>query len=201
MIDWLNTAVFTLFGAPTTWAEILGFITGAVTVWLVAKQNILNWPIGIANNLLWILLFTTAGLYADGALQVVYIVLALWGWWNWLYGGAERTLLHVSRTTGEQWAYLVVIGFVATTGMAWFLDTYTGSTVPFFDAVTTVISLLAVWGQIKKKIESWYLWMLADVIYVPLYVYKGLTLTAILYVGFFALCVVGLVKWRKELNV
>ena len=65
----LNAPLFTAFGAPTTWAEVLGFVAGAVCVYLVARQHILNWPIGIANNMLWILLFFTAGLYADSALQ------------------------------------------------------------------------------------------------------------------------------------
>ena len=72
---------------------------------------------------------------------------------------------------------------------------------PFWDAVTTALSLMAVYGQAKKRWESWLLWMAADVIYVPLYLHKGLTLTAILYVGFFLLCVKGLVAWRRDLRV
>ena len=68
------------------------------------------------------------------------------------------------------------------------------------DAITTTLSLMATYGQAKKKWESWLLWMTADVIFIPLYHYKGLTLTAILYVGFFLLCVKGLVEWRRALR-
>ncbi|HZG93106.1 MAG TPA: nicotinamide riboside transporter PnuC [Mycobacteriales bacterium] len=199
LIDWLNSAAFNSFGAPTTWAEVLGFAAGAATVYLVARQVVWNWPVGILNAVLWIVLFATAGLFADSALQVVYIALGLWGWWQWLHGGRDRTPLPVSRTTRRQWRWLAVAGVVGTVAMTVFLDRLTSSTVPLPDAVTTVLSLLATWGQCKKKLESWLLWMTADVIYVPLYQYKSLTLTAILYVGFFVLCVLGFVGWRRDL--
>lgn len=199
VIDWLNSPAVHAFGAPTTWAEVLGFATGAFCVWLVAKQNILNWPMGIANNLLWILLFATAGLYADSALQGVYIALGLWGWWQWLHGGTNRTSRVVTGTSGREWVGLAAAGVLGTAALTWLLDSQTPSTVPFLDAATTMISLMAVYGQAKKKWESWLLWMTADVIYVPLYHYKGLDLTAILYLGFFALCVKGLVEWRRDL--
>jgi nicotinamide mononucleotide transporter len=199
LINWLNSPALYAFGAPTTWAEVLGFATGALCVYLVARQHILNWPIGIANNLLWILLFATAGLYADSGLQIIYIALALWGWWQWLHGGRGRTPLVVTSTNGREWLGLMVAGVSGTALLTWFLQTQTPSTVPFFDAVTTVISLLAVWGQAKKKWESWLLWMTADVIYVPLYHHKGLDLTALLYIGFFLLCVKGLHAWRRDL--
>ena len=101
LINWLNSPALYAFGAPTTWAEVLGFATGALCVYLVARQHILNWPIGIANNLLWILLFATAGLYADSGLQVIYIALALWGWWQWLHGGRDRTPLFLYLATPD----------------------------------------------------------------------------------------------------
>jgi nicotinamide mononucleotide transporter len=84
--------------------------------------------------------------------------------------------------------------------MTWLLSAHTDSTVPLADAFTTVLSLLATWSQTRKKLESWWLWILADLIYVPLYLYKDLTLTALLYVGFLALCIVGLVRWTRELR-
>jgi nicotinamide mononucleotide transporter len=199
--NWLNTPAFTSFGAPTTWAEVLGFATGAACVWFVARQNVVNWPLGIANNVLFILLFVGAGLFADAGLQVVYIVLALYGWWQWVHGGEQRTALPVSRTTWAQWQGLAVAGIVGTVGLTLFLDHLTSSTVPVADAVTTVLSLLATWGQCLKKLESWYLWIAADLIYIPLYQHKGLTLTALLYVGFLALCVYGLSDWRRSFRV
>ena len=198
--SWLSSPVFTLWGAPTSWSEVLGFVTGAVCVYLVAKQHIFNWPVGIANNVLWILLFATVGLYADAGLQVVYILLALWGWYTWLHGGANRTVLPVSSLTRKESLWLASVLVSGTAGVTLFLDHLTSSTVPFWDAVTTVLSLLATYGQVKKKWESWLLWIAADAIYIPLYQHKGLTLTAILYVGFAALCVKGLLAWRASMR-
>jgi nicotinamide mononucleotide transporter len=198
--NWLNATAFSSFGAPTTWAEVFGFGTGAWCVWLVARQNVANWAVGIANNLLFLVLFAAAGLFADSSLQIVYVGLALYGWYQWVRGGEQRTELPVTRTTVEQWRLLAGVGFAGTIGMAVFLDHLTSSTVPLADAVTTVLSLAATWGQCLKKLESWWLWIAADLIYVPLYQYKGLALTAILYLGFLALCVYGLRDWTRTLR-
>lgn len=197
MIDFLNSTAFTAFGAPTSWAEVLGFVTGAWCVWLVGRQSVWNWPIGIANNLVWILLFATAGLFADSALQIVYIALAVWGWRNWVQGRAGETLA-VTGTTGTEWVWLAGAGIAGTGALMLLLDTATSSTVPFWDAVTTVLSLLATWGQATKRWESWLLWIAADLIYIPLYLHKGLTLTALLYAGFLLLCIRGLLAWRRS---
>jgi nicotinamide mononucleotide transporter len=183
-----------------SWVEIVGFVSGALCVWLVARQNVWNWPIGIVNNVMFLVLFLSGGLYADGWLQAVYIALAVYGWWVWLRGGAEHTSLAISRTSAGQWWALLGTGVAATAVLTWILLRYTDSTVPLADAVTTVLSLLATWGQARKKLESWWLWITADVIYVPLYAYKGLWLTGILYLGFLALCVVGLLGWRAWLR-
>lgn len=178
--------------------EVVGFVSGALCVWLVAIQNVWNWPIGIANNITFLVLFWTSGLYADSALQLVYLGLAVYGWWAWLRGGVAHTTLAVTRTTRTQWIVLGVLGVLGTAGLTALLDTVTDSTVPLPDAVTTVLSLLATWGQARKKLESWWLWIAADVIYVPLYAYKDLWLTAVLYVGFLALCGYGLRNWLVD---
>ena len=178
--------------------EAIGFVTGALCVWLVARQNVWNWLIGIANNVTFFVLFWTAGLYADSTLQVVYLGLAVYGWWAWLRGGVAHTALRVSRTTQPQWLILAAVGVVSTAALTWVLATVSDSTVPLPDAITTVLSLLATWGQARKKLESWWLWIAADLIYIPLYAYKDLWLTAALYVGFLALCVLGLRNWLAD---
>ncbi|MGM1061185.1 nicotinamide riboside transporter PnuC [Saccharothrix sp. Mg75] len=195
-----TTPAVTVGGVSTSWGEVAGFVTGALCVWLVARQNPLNWPIGILNNLAFLVLFATSGLYADSGLQLVYVTLALYGWWAWLRGGAERTALPVSRTTRAQWWWLAAAGVAATLVLVWVLSSFTTSNVPWADSVTTALSLLATWGQTRKKVECWWLWIAADVVYVPLYAYKDLWLTAVLYVGFLALCVLGLRNWTKAVR-
>jgi nicotinamide mononucleotide transporter len=200
VIDWLNGTAVTAFGVGTTWAEVLGFATGLVTVWLLVRQHILNWPLGILNVLLLMLVFWTAGLYADASLQIVYVLLGGYGWWAWLYGGERRSHLVVRKTSSTEWLWLALAGIVLTAGLWAFLAKLTGSTVPLADALTTALSLLATYGQTRKLMENWWLWIAADVIYIPLYGYKDLWLTAILYVAFMALCVLGLRAWYRALR-
>ena len=200
MIDWLSGVAFTAFGVGTTWAEVLGFGTGLVNVGLLVRRHILNWPVGILNVLLLMLVFWSAGLYADASLQIVYVVLGAYGWWAWLHGGASRTPLTVRTTTEAEWLGLAVAGALLTVGLWLFLDRLTSSTVPLADALTTALSLLATYGQTRKLVESWWLWIAADLIYIPLYGYKDLWLTALLYVAFLVLCVLGLCAWRAALR-
>ncbi|WP_424537005.1 nicotinamide riboside transporter PnuC [Sphaerisporangium viridialbum] len=176
----------------------MGFATGVVNVWLVVRQNIWNWPVGIANVALLGLIFVDGGLYADAGLQVVYVVLQAWGWWQWLYGGRDRTRLVVHRTSPAEWAALAVAGVALTGLLTWLLSARTDSNVPFWDALTTAISLAATYGQSRKLLESWWLWIAADLVYIPLYAYKGLYLTSGLYVVFLGLCVAGLLAWRRD---
>ncbi|MFC4061119.1 nicotinamide riboside transporter PnuC [Planomonospora corallina] len=198
-LDPLLQPALTLAGTPTSWAELLGFATGILTVWLVARQNIWNWPIGVVNVVLLGLVFLAVGLYADAALQIVYVVLGLYGWWQWRFGGAGRTRLAVRATARAEWAALAACGVLAAAGLTFALVAWTDSTVPFWDALTTTLSLMATYGQTRKLVESWWLWIAVDLIYVPLYAYKGLYLTSALYVLFLGLCVSGLLAWRREL--
>ena len=192
---------FHLGEVATSWAEVFGFVTGAIGVWLVVRQHLWNWPVGIANVIFLGLIFVDGGLYADAGLQVVYVVLQAWGWWEWLYGGRDRTRLVVQRTSRTEWTALIVAGTAATALLTWILSTWTDSTVPFWDALTTALSLAATYGQSRKLLESWWLWITADLIYIPLYAYKHLYLTSVLYVLFLALCVVGLAAWRRDLRL
>lgn len=200
MVEWLTGAAFTTGDVPTSRAELLGFVTGVLNVWLVVRQRVWNWPLGIANVLLLMVLFWTAGLYADAGLQIVYVGLGLFGWWQWLFGGPGGSRLPVRRTGGAQWVALAGVA-VAGTGLLWLLlDRVTDSTVPLADAATTLLSLLATYGQCRKQVESWWLWIVADLLYIPLYASKGLVLTAALYLVFLLLCGVGLASWRAELR-
>ncbi len=180
--------------------EILGFLTGVINVWLLARQNIWNWPVGLANNALYVAVFIAAGLYGDAGLQLVYITLGTYGWWIWSHPGA-RLELAVTRTQRETWIWLTPATLSAAVGLAFFLRHFTDSTVPGWDGFTTALSLAAIYGQTRKYVESWWIWIAADLIYMPLYIYKGLWLTSGLYFVFFLLCVMGLREWSKTLRI
>ena len=215
MLTWLNDTAVTVLDEPASWAELLGFVTGLACVWLVVRQHIANWPVGIVNVLLLMVAFGTAGLYADASLQIVYVVLGFYGWWAWWRRGSGKTGtgktgtektdtgqhgLIVRTTSKTEWSWLALGGIASTIGLYFLLRDELGSTVPLADAVTTALSLVATYGQCRKLLENWWIWILADVIYVPLYAYKHLYLTTVLYVVFLTLSVIGLLTWTRDLR-
>ena len=182
------------------WTEVAGFATGAACVWLVVQRNIWNFPVGMANNVFFWILFIRAGLYADAWLQVVYLVLGAAGWYAWLHGGPGRTALVVRRTPTSGWVLTGVFVVAATAFLYAVLTSHTPSTVPLGDAATTALSLGAQLMLNRKWIGNWWLWIVADVIYVGLYLSKGLVLTAVLYAGFLVMCLWGQRQWREHLD-
>ncbi|MEO7934442.1 MAG: nicotinamide riboside transporter PnuC [Chthoniobacterales bacterium] len=185
---------------PIDFTETCGFVTGAVCVWLVTRQNIWNWPIGLANNLFFGFVFWRTRLFADMGLQGVYLFLGIWGWWQWLHGGRNHSRLKVTRATRNEWIGIAVFLIFGTWGLRELLTAINGAA-PFLDSLTTTLCLAAQYLLCLKRIENWWLWIAADLIYVPLYFQKHLPLTAVLYAGFIVLCVIGLYRWKKELHI
>lgn len=185
--------------APFGLTEALGFVTGALCVYLVVKENVWNFPIGIANCALFLVLFIQTRLYGDAALQLIYIVLGFQGWYLWLRGGQNHTPLKIERASRRLLLGVAVFVVVATTGLTLFFRRINDSA-PFLDAFTTVVSLGAQYLLNRKAVENWLLWIIADVVYVYLYFSRGLQLTAVLYFVFLCLCIAGLRRWLKSMS-
>ena len=179
---------------PIDDVEAWGFVTGGICVWLVVREHLWNWPIGLANNIFFFVLFLRGRLFADMSLQVVFFALGVYGWWNWRMGGENRTLLKVSRTTRLEWIALAIAVPAATLGFYKILVAVTGAA-PLWDALTTVLSLTAQYLLCRKRLENWFFWIAADVIYIPLYLSRNLPLTAILYGVFLVMCLIGVRQW------
>ena len=180
--------------------EGFGFITGAACVALLVRQNIWNWPLGIANNLVFIVLFYRTGLYADVGLQGFYIAISLYGWWTWLHGGQDHGALKVSRVRPAFAALLALVVLGTTALLTWLLRRYTNSTVPVLDSLITALSLAAQFMMTRKWLENWLVWLTANCISVGLLIYKGLYVTSALYLVYQVLCVMGLLQWRRALR-
>lgn len=189
----LTKTVFDLFGEPVSWAELFGFVTGIACVALAVAQRIETFPVGIANNIFFVILFFDARLYADAALQLVYIALGVMGWIAW--SNLKGQALYVRRA-GPRLLLGTAIGVgVATLILIPILRAAHGAA-PGWDALTTSMSLGAQLLLNLKRLETWYVWIAVDVIYVPLYFSRDLNLTALVYIVFLALCVQGLRQWR-----
>lgn len=178
------------------WTQILGFATGAACVLLAARRNVWTYPIGIANNLVFLVVFVPAGLYAGAALQVVYLVLGVHGWLRWTRG-VEHDREYVARTPRRAVPWLIVVGVAGTALLTWVLATFTDPQVALADAATTSASLVAQYMLNRKWIENWFVWIGVDVAFVALSIATGLWIIAALYALFILLCVSGLWSWRR----
>jgi nicotinamide mononucleotide transporter len=188
--------------------ELLQYVAvafGIAAVLLSARENPWNWPLGIINVGLYILIFYDAKFYAGMALQVVYVVLAVYGWWHWLHGGANHGALRVSRVPLRE-GVLLALGFLVGTGALWtLLSRQTDASLPLADSALTAASLVAQYMMTRKYVESWLVWIVADVGYVAMFLYRSLSdkdlwPTAGLYLVFCILAVFGWRLWRASLR-
>ena len=180
--------------------EIIAALVGALSVWLSVRQNIWSWPTAIVNVVLYAIVFYDAKLYADMGLQVVYAVLSIYGWYEWLYGGAGRTELRVTRTGSRLGVLLTLIAAAGSVVIGLFLHHETDAALPFMDSFLSSTSLVAQWMMTKKLLENWAVWIGVDVLYVGMFIFKGLFLTSALYAVFLALAIKGFIDWRRSMS-
>jgi nicotinamide mononucleotide transporter len=179
--------------------EVLAVITGIISVYLSTRENIWSWPTALVNVTLYFVVFYEAKLYADMGLQVVYFALSLYGWYEWLYGGENRTELHVSRAASALGIRLAIIGIACAAVLGTLLARLTDAALPYIDSATTSTSLVAQWMMTRKILENWAVWVAVDVVYIAMFVFKRLYLTAGLYTVFLVLAVMGYVQWKRSL--
>jgi nicotinamide mononucleotide transporter len=180
-------------------AEAWGSVTGGICVWLVVREHLWNWPVGLASNVFFFVLFLRGRLYADMSLQIIYLGLGVYGWLNWIFGGKNHSALKISRTTRIEWISLAAAIPICTLGMREILIRVNDAA-PLGDALTTVLSLAAQYLLCRKRFENWWFWIAADVIYIPLYMVRKLPLTAVLYAVFLAMCLIGIREWSRSLK-
>jgi nicotinamide mononucleotide transporter len=179
--------------------EWIGFVSGVLCVWWVVKERVANWPVGIVNCIAWLILLWINAIYLNAILQLMYIVISVYGWWHWLWGGEPRDSLPVRFATSTERlraAAIIAAGTVAGAR----LMMLAGDAAPVWDALTTITSVVAIYWQARKIYESWILWLSVDIIYFALYGSQDLWLTALTPVAFGAMCVVGLRDWRRSMR-
>jgi nicotinamide mononucleotide transporter len=180
--------------------EIAAVVLALATVFCNIREIHWGWPLAIASSLLYFDIFRDSKLYGDASLQLFFAVVALWGWYQWLRGHrADGSALHVARLTRN--GLVVTVGACAllwpVTG--YFLKTYTDTDVPWWDAFPTALSVVGQFLLGRKFIENWAVWVAVNIVSVGLFAYKGLWLTAGLYLVFIALSFAGWREWKKQL--
>jgi len=187
-----------------TLLETIGVITGLLCVYLAARNNIWNWPIAIISVGIYIFIFYDARLYADMGLQFYFMGMNIYGWYFWSRRKAVEIKAPVVKVGSKQIVYAAVIVAVVTPTLGLALVKlapvlhYTPASFPYLDSFCTACSLVAQVFLARKILENWLLWVFVDIIYVGVYIFKGLDLTAIMYAAYVAIALMGYYDWRKE---
>ncbi len=182
------------------WLEVLGIITSLICVWLNTRQNVWGWFWAIVSSGIYAVIFWQSNLKSDAELQIVFIILSLYGVHEWKFSKGDKTVLAVSKIPFQlALICLIFLGlFTAISGYGH--SQYLGASLPYLDAGLTAISLIATWMTARKYLENWLLWIGANICYVGMYIYKGLNGTSILYVLLIVLAVKGFVDWRRSMK-
>ncbi len=184
------------------WLEVIGLISGLLCVWLLIRENILTFPIGLVYAVVTVIVVARANLFADVILNLYYVLMNAYGWYFWTYGDRNRRssqVLLVAWVPKAQWLAIAVIIIAGTLLMGLYFATQTSADLPYPDSFTTVASFVAMWMSAKKYLESWVLWLVIDVVQVGLYVIKGIEAYALLYLVYLFMAVYGWMSWRRHL--
>ncbi|HEY8876263.1 MAG TPA: nicotinamide riboside transporter PnuC [Roseateles sp.] len=194
----LIAPAFTAFGSPISWLELVAFV---LAVWMVVcnmRVHLLAWPLALVSSLMYFALFWDGKLYGEASLQLVFAALALWGWWQWLFGRTrEGEALTVRRLGRQGLVKPLLLTLAAWPVLGLFLAKATDSPLPYWDAFPTVASLLGQWLLARKYEENWPTWIVVNAVSVVLFGLKGYWLTVILYAGFIPMSVIGWRAWRR----
>jgi nicotinamide mononucleotide transporter len=191
-MNWMATLQY----ITAHWLEISGVVTTIVGIWLSTRRLLICWPVVLAADVLYLIVFYRSRLYSDALLQVFFIVFTLYGWWHWWRGVREEGEVRVVPLHLRGWLAGLAAGAVGAVLLG-SLMTHIGAALPHLDATLTSYSLVASWWEARKHTANWWLWIVVDVVYVGEYIYKDLWPTAALYAGLVALALLGLRDWRR----
>ena len=183
--------------------EIIGTIVGLIYLWLEYHASIYLWVASIVMPLIYIFIYHDAGLYADMGINIYYVIASIYGIICWRWGISRKnkkeasTTLKITHTPTSRITPLSIISIALTFAIAYILITFTDSNVPWWDSVTTSLSIVAMWMMARKYIEQWWVWIVVDVISAGLYVYKELFFTAGLYALYAIIAYFGYKKWKE----
>lgn len=207
----IESIFFTALGYPMSYIEFFGTIAGAVAIWLAARASVWSWPVGVINVVLFFFLFYQVQLYPDMFLQVFFLVTNLIGWWRWTHPRKDeedrKRELRVSLMPPRQFVVIVLIGVAGTFAFGSFAENIheifpsvfpKPSAFPYLDSFVTVMSVITTFLMINKKIESWILWIMIDVIATYMYYVKGIKFVALEYLLFCFIAAFGLWNWIRE---
>lgn len=188
----------------TRWYEYVAVFAGIISVWYSRKENILVYPTGLLNTIIYIYLSFKGGLLGEATVNFYYTIMSIIGWYMWAKKSDTKKIeLHIARSTSTEWIYqLLFFAFfyaVIFFALTYLKESFSQGLIPWADAFASATAFTGMWLMTKKKIESWYWWLATNIASIPLYFVKHYVFTSLYYVVLFIMAIFGLVEWvRKE---
>jgi nicotinamide mononucleotide transporter len=190
----------------TSLPEFIAVVFGLVSVWFARKENILVFPTGIISVVIYVFICYEVQLYAEAGINLFYFVMSVYGWYNWAVK-KDQPVLHITTSTKRDRAFMMALFAFSLLLIIVLLKIfkkddaeYWSTLVPYIDTFVTAIFIVGMWLMAKKKLENWILWIIGDVISIPLFIYKGLAFTGFQFMVFLILAVMGYISWKKTLT-
>lgn len=181
--------------------EIIAVFFGFLSVWFSKNNNILVFPTGMINTSIFVYLLLKWSLLGDMIINAYYFIMSIYGWYFWLKG-TNNTVSPISKVSNKD-IRIVVLLFISSSIFVSLVYTFFDkweTIVSYIDILTTAIFFAAMWLMAKRKVESWFFWIVGNIISVPLYLHKGLAFTSIQYFIFTIIAIAGYIKWKELYN-
>ena len=187
----------------TSLLEYIAVVTGIASVFFSKKENILVYPVGLINTIIYVFLSIEGSLFGEASVNFYYTVMSIYGWILWTKKDQKhRTILHVTNSSSKEWvqqlvffaSFYIAIFFALT----WAKNAFYANTIPFLDAFASATAFTGMWLMAKKKVESWYWWIATNITSIPLYFIKGYVLTSVYYLVLLLLAISGLIEWKHR---
>jgi nicotinamide mononucleotide transporter len=187
----------------TTLLEYIAVFTGIASVWFSRIENILVYPVGLINTIIYIYLSVKGDLYGEASVNFYYTVMSIIGWYMWMRKDERKQLiLHVTHSDKKMWAYQILffLCFYAAiyVSLTYLKQNFAKGAIPWADAFASATAFTGMWLMTKKKVESWYWWIATNIASIPLYFVKHYVFTSVYYLVLLIMAVWGLMEWRKR---
>ena len=188
----------------TTWLEFIAVFAGIASVWYSKKENLLVYPVGLINTIIYVYLSFSAKLFGEATVNLYYTFMSIYGWWIWVKKDNQEQNLQISYSSRKEW--LVQIGFFIVCYIAIYFSldylkkAFAPGAIPWGDSFASAAAFTGMWLMTRKKIENWFWWILTNIACIPLYYVKGYVFTSVYYFFLLIIAIWGWIEWKKKLD-
>lgn len=204
MHDFIQQLVTNL--RQTSLLEFIGVIAGIASVWYSRRENILVYPVGLINTIIYVYISIDGSLYGEASVNMYYTIMSIYGWILWSKKNSRHEIvLQITYSNRKEWLYqlLFFTGFYIGIyfALVYLKNVFYSNTIPLADAFASATAYTGMWLMAKKKIESWIWWMATNAVSIPLYYIKGYAFTSVQYIILLVLAVAGLLSWMQKVKL